>query len=202
MKCQRHPAAAAHAGHCAACLLEEALLARQDTAVASELTIEMPLGETAAGSVHLVRAAPRAPLLRLKTWHAAAPARFLPAFATLRDGLRTWGTPEVAAPLAATVNERGLPSVLSTFRSGMPIATLVANGRMDRARAAAHLDHLERVIRSGHTRGLVHGSIRAGNVKALADGSPAYLLDFGLAALLGRADAAPGPAADLAGLTE
>lgn len=55
-------------------------------------------------------------------------------------------------------------------------------------------------IRIAHARGLVHGSIVSGNIIVAARCNPAYLLDFGHAALVAPDDEdVPAPSADYAG---
>lgn len=206
MPCTRHPAAAAHRGHCPACLLEDALLGDSNTiAPAPEesraaLTIQLPLGHTASSSVFLAKSegAPSR-LLRLKTWHSRARPDFVTQFRRLQQQLSEWNDESVRAPLAAWVDGSRRPWVLTEFSQGMPIVDHVRSGRIDPALAEACLDRLSDIVRAGHLRGLVHGSIRSGNIIATPSCRGVYLLDFGQAALVTvQEEADYPPAADIA----
>jgi len=202
--CGRHPNGTRHGGLCAACLLEEALASptalRQPERI---ITIQLPLGRTLGSSVFLVKSdGPVVRLLRLKTWHAAAPRGFMSRFERLQRQLSDWDHKVVAAPLAACVNRLGCASVLDEFRQGVPILEAVACGRLDAASSAASLVTLTTAVRDAHVRGLVHGSIGGGNVIVDPMRATAYLLDFGHAGLLARdGEDGPGTSADLDSLT-
>ena len=203
MQCPRHRSATAHGRHCAACLLEQALLAPEDTAArpTDQFTVHVPLGETARTSVFLVHGGDQARVLRLKRWHAPAPAAFLVRFERLKADLEAWSHPSVPVPLRAWVDPRGRPSVLSEFRQGLPILDCLRAGRLGAATALWLLTQLEAAAAAGHQRGLVHGSIGPGNVLVNGSGPSAHLLDFGLAGLVcSPGEAIPSAAADEAGL--
>jgi hypothetical protein len=161
----------------------------------------MPLGASAGASVYLVQSdEPCGRLLRLKIYATAAPATFLSAFGWLKQQLDDLRTGCVVSPLAACVDRKGRPWVLSPFRPGVPVlarrAATGANARGDEM----HLVRLRAALCHAHARGLVHGSIVPGNVMVTPDRTEAYLLDFGLRGLLSRpADAAPAACDDLAG---
>ena len=204
MICHRHPTAANHHGLCAACLLEDAL--ELDPAPAPEregnvFTILVPLGGTPASSVFLVKADGAAVrLLRLKTWHTAAPHDFLSRFERLQRDLSACNYEALALPLAAGLDGAGRPSVLGQFYQGLPILERVASGGLDSAHAVACLRTLQALMRRVHERGLVHGAIVSSNIIVSPHGDLAHLLDFGHAALVGPGAAAPtGPDADLLG---
>jgi hypothetical protein len=92
------------------------------------------------------------------------------------------------------------PSVLTEFRQGVPILERVRSGRLDREAAVALLTPLGALTRSAHARGLVHGSIVAGNVIVDVESGRARLLDFGLTPLMASTENYPAlAAADLAG---
>jgi len=202
LMCIRHPGAARHRGHCAACLLEEALaptppLAQPD----GTITIHVPLGRTVSSSVFLVRGdGPVVRLLRLKTWHAAAPEDFTERFERLQRQLSEWHHEAIPVPLAASVDAAGRPSVLSEFHQGVPIVDRVEAGGLAPAEAEACLTRLLAATHDGHERGLVHGSIVSGNIIVAARCTLAYLLDFGHAALVAPEGAdAPTASDDYAG---
>jgi hypothetical protein len=208
--CPRHPQARYHRGHCAVCLLEEALGAAGASAAqlsdpalpaAKDFTIQMPLGDSPAASVFLVRAnGPALRLLRLKTWKTPAPDGFLARFHELQARLKAWGDPDIDPPLAAGVDVFGRPSVLTQFRQGVPILDGVRSGRLPSEDAVARLTSLVAVTRRAHVRGLVHGSIVAGNVIVHPRSQTAWLLDFGFASLfLPRGSEAALAFKDLAG---
>jgi serine/threonine protein kinase len=194
-RCSRHPAAAPLGGHCPVCLLETALTSSEpgETTVGS-FTIQLPLGESEAASVFVVRedAAPR--LLRLKRWRTAAPAGFIDGFERLRSQLQEWRPPAIVLPVTAWVDAKGRPSVVTDFRQGMPLLESVRSGWLPPDRARSGLRQLQEILDAAHHRGLAHGSVVPNNVfSARPDGAP-YLLDFGFAALL----SGPGAASDWA----
>lgn len=202
MRCLRHRAAATHGSHCAACLLERALLPDEDlvSPATAQFAIQIPLSETASASVYLVRSDQQARLLRLKRWHGQAPVEFLERFEQLQTNLERWSQPLIPIPLRAWVDQAGRPSTLSEFRQGMPILNCLRSGRLAAAAALKLLTQLEDAAAAGHQRGLVHGSIVPGNLLVDTSGTSAHLLDFGLAALLLSATAeAPSVATDEAG---
>ena len=214
MACVRHPSAAAHGPYCAACLLEEALATGSDGVAnptstpakrhdpeTGQLTVLLPLGVSASASIFLVRVHSRpSRLLRLKAWRAAAPPDFIPRFHELRARLDDWTDRPIDPPIAASMDAEGRPSVLSEFRQGIPILDAVRSGTVDRPDALARLASLAELTRSAHRRGLIHGSIVGGNVIVQPSAPGAWLLDFGLAALLMiRGDSGPLASADIAG---
>ncbi len=156
-----------------------------EAATGGSVTIQVPLGESEAALVFLVRddsAAPR--LLRLKRWRTPAPAGFIDGFARLKVQLQEWRPPTIVLPVTAWVDATGCPSVVTDFRQGMPLLESVRSGWLDPERARAGLRQLQQILDAAHQRGLTHGSIVGGNVfSARPDGVP-YLLDFGLAVLL------------------
>jgi len=182
-RCARHPAAAVHAGHCPACLLEHALSPPTSEAdVASILTIQMPLGSSASASVWLVRdeSSPDGRILRLKIWRTPAPADFLARVTELQARLDDWGHLCVPRVVASWLDDAGRPAVLSEFRQGIPILDAVATGALAPRRTPALLSELLEVLRAAHARGLAHGSIRGGNVIVRTGHDTADLLDFGM----------------------
>jgi serine/threonine protein kinase len=182
MECARHPGAATHGAHCAACLLEGALASNE---ALPRFTIQLPLGETSSGSVLLVRTEPPAArLLRLKTVRRRAPIAFLERFQELQLRLEAWSEPSVSIPTAAWVDDDGHPWVLSEFRQGVPLLDRVRDRRLAAETGIALLARLREIVRIAHGRGLVHGSIVAGNVLVDTPGTSAYLLDFGFRPLL------------------
>lgn len=195
--------AAIHGGLCAACLFEDALPPATPLSAAGsgQLTIQMPLGQSPAASVFLVKSESQPPrLLRLKTWRRPAAAGFLARFHQLQTELDSWGGEDVARPIAARLDATGRPSVLTEFRPGVPILDRVRCGRLDREEAIALLAPLVALARKAHARGLVHGSIVAGNVIVDVEAGRARLLDFGLTPLMTSAEDCPAvPSADLAG---
>jgi hypothetical protein len=185
--CKRHPKAVSQRGHCAVCLLEDALAPEHEQlhARTRQLTIQVPLGETISSSVFLVKTEGPAPrLLRLKTWRRPAAAGFLTRFHRLQAQLDSWAFDDIDRPLAASIDATGCPSVLTEFRQGVPILDRVRSGRLGREEAVARLAPLIALTVSAHARGLVHGSIVPGNVIVGADCAPARLLDFGHATLI------------------
>jgi serine/threonine protein kinase len=206
MLCLRHPAAASHRGYCAACLLEGALGHDPDAVGApaqqhdADIIIQLPLGRTTSSSVFLAKSQ-RAPsrLLRLKTWHRAAPSDFMMRFQRLARQLSEWNDDTVRTPLAAWVDISRHAWVLSEFNQGMPLVDRVRSSGLHPTDAEACLDRLRQIVRAAHGRGLVHGSIGGGNIIVTARCDRAYLLDFGHAALLADdGDHSPDPAADIA----
>src|SRR4029450_7125428 len=94
MACPRHPLAAAHGGHCAACLIEGAFCEPEPAEAGGRrgLTILSPLGGAPAPPPFPVgeQGAPGR-LMRLKTWDRPAPPGFLTAFERLQTRLEAWG---------------------------------------------------------------------------------------------------------------
>ena len=201
--CSRHPSAGEVAGYCAACLLDAALAgAGGDPAAAPGFTIQVPLGESDAGPVFLVRGeSPRPRLLRLKRWRTPAPPGFVERFVQLQAQLERWGEPAIVMPVTAWIEAAGCPAALTEFRQGMPLLDSVNSGRLPADVAIGGLRHLRQVLSAAHARGLAHGSLRAGNVfAARPDGAP-YLLDFGFAGLFCVGSAVTASAdADIQGL--
>ena len=201
MMCLRHPRAAGHRGHCAACLLEAAFAHAPTAASQPEgsFTIQMPLGHSPASSVFLVkRDGVAGRLLRLKTWNKAPPRAFLARFERLQRQLTDWGNDAIPAPLAAWVDSSGHPSVLTEFNQGVPVFERLESGALDPMEAESCLMELRAVTRTAHGRGLVHGSIVGGNIIVGGRCRAARLLDFGHAALVAPdGDAAPEAAADI-----
>jgi serine/threonine protein kinase len=192
--CLRHPHARYYRGHCAVCLLEEALApggasAAQlsdptPQAALNDFTIQVPLGDSPSASVFLVKNnGPALRLLRLKTWKTPAPDGFLARFYELQARLEDWADRDIDPPLAAGVDAFGRPSVLTPFRQGVPILDGVRSGRLRSEDALARLTPLVALTRRAHARGLVHGSIVAGNVIVQSRSATACLLDFGFAPL-------------------
>lgn len=138
-------------------------------------------------------------LLRLKTGHRPAPPGFARRFALLQQALERSRDDTIAMPLAAWIDGRGRPCILTEFRQGLPLLERVRSGKLSREVAAHALRHLlERTV-SLHQRELVHGSIVSGNVFLGLDGA-GFLLDFGLAPILAaRQGDAPSVDSDLAG---
>jgi len=168
------------------CLLEAALTSSEpEKSAVGSFTIQVPLGESEAASVFVVRedtAAPR--LLRLKRWHSPAPAGFIDGFERLRAQLQEWRPPAVVLPVTAWVDAKGRPSVVTDFRQGMPLLESVGSGWLHPDKARSGLRQLQEILDAAHHRGLAHGSVVPNNVfSARPDGAP-YLLDFGFAALL------------------
>lgn len=182
MHCDRHPLAASHGAFCPACLLEAALASTVGTGDPdAAFTVHLPLGESASASVFLVRdAGPAGRLLRLKVWRSPAPRDFLARFRELQQRLGDWRHARVALPLAAFVDAAGRPAVVTEFRQGIPIMEAVGAGVLTPRQALATLRPLVEVVRLAHARGLVHGSMVAGNVIAHPVTGVAHLLDFGL----------------------
>jgi hypothetical protein len=208
MTCLRHPAAAAHRGYCAACLLEGALGQDTDTVSApaephdADFTIQLPLGRTTSSSVFLVKSR-RTPsrLLRLKTWHGAATSDFMTRFDRLSQQLSEWNDEIVRPPLAAWVDSSGHAWVLSDFNQGMPLIDRVQSGGLDQNDVDTCLNGLRGTLRAAHSRGLVHGSIGYGNVIVTARCDRTWLLDFGHAALRAEGhEHSPDPAVDIAAI--
>lgn len=184
MACAKHPLATPRGGLCPACLLEEALAV--DIAVSSRrLTVHLPLGLTRSGSVFLVRQeSPSAGLLRLKTWRRTAPSDYLDRFHVLRLAVAQADEPAVVAPLAASVDASGWPSVLTEFRRGVPILDAVRSGVLSSRAATQIAGPVHDLLHRMHARGLAHGAIVSGNVIVRPDLTAAYVMDFGLSALL------------------
>jgi hypothetical protein len=190
MSCPRHPLAAAHAGHCAACLIEGAFFEPEapEGGRRREFTILIPLGGSPGSTVFLVREqAARGRLMRVKTWDRPVPPGFLTEFERLRTRLDVCRGGSVEVPEAAAVDAGGRAFVLSVFRRGTPIVGQVRTGRLDAGRAAGFLRALAASTGQAHAAGLVHGAIGPGNV--MSDGRSAFLLDFGLRAIVSPPDA-------------
>ena len=190
MSCPRHPLAAAHAGHCAACLIEGAFFEPEaaEGGGRRELTILIPLGGSPGSTVFLVREhGARGRLMRLKTWDRPAPPGFLAEFERLRTRLEAWGGAGIEVPEAAAVDAGGRAFVLNGFRRGTAIVGQVLRGRLAADRAVGLLRALVASTGQAHAAGLVHGAIGPGNV--MSDGRSAFLLDFGLRAIVSPPDA-------------
>ena len=184
MACRKHPLASPRGGLCPACLLEEALSPDQATPP-RRLTVHLPLGLTRSSSVFLVRQdAPSAGLLRLKTWHRAAPPDYLDRFYQLQEALAQAAETALVAPLAVSLDASGWPSVLTDFRRGVPVLEAVRSGALTARTAAEIAGPVRDLMHRMHLRGLAHGSIVHGNVIVRPDRTAAFLLDFGLSALL------------------
>lgn len=181
--CRKHPAASGHRGYCAACLIEEALATSADEHVPEngERTTRVPLGHSRRTSVFVVES--HAGLRRLKTWRVMAPSTFLEGFHDLRRRLHAWSPTGIALPVDAFIDEAGHPTVLSEFRQGLPLLESVAAGRLACAEASSLLQQLGELLTSAHDRGLVHGSVKPGNILVTRDRIP-WFLDFGMAPLL------------------
>ena len=181
--CRRHPTAAVHGRHCAACLIERALTSAASDCAPEDApyTIRVPLGESRDASVFVVEDARR--LLRLKQWRRTAPPDFLERFKDLKERLDAWRQPSILAPMAAYVDASGCPSVVTEFRQGLPLLECVSRGRVAVEQAAVLIQKLVEVTTAAHARGLAHGSVVGSNVFLDADGSP-YLLDSGMAVIL------------------
>jgi tRNA A-37 threonylcarbamoyl transferase component Bud32 len=121
-------------------------------------------------------------------------------FERLRRQLSEWNNEAIPMPLVAWVDPSGRPSVLSEFRQGVPIVERLESGGLNPIDAEKCLTSLLAATRSAHGRGLVHGSIVSGNIIVAARCHPAYLLDFGHAALVAaEGDDLPAPSDDYAG---
>lgn len=187
MACPRHPAAAFHPQYCPACLLQQALAPADAVGpIAMEtLQVQVPLGRSASASVFLARSEGRNPrLLRLKIWHTAAPPDFLDRFQHLQTRLAAWPQSAIPAPLAASVDAAGCPSVATEFRQGAPLLDRVRSGGLDAQAALGSLRAIADLMLAGHSLGLVHGSVVPGNVLVRRGSRSLFLVDFGLAPLL------------------
>lgn len=198
MHCDRHPLAVPHGELCPACLLEAALASPVRIGdLTWTFTVHLPLGESESASVFLVREEGRdGRLLRLKVWRSPAPVDFLERFRELEQKLGDWGHACVAQPLAAYVDVLGRPAVLTEFRQGISIMEAVRTGGLTPEQAVAMVRPLIEVVRTAHRRGLVHGSVVAGNVIAHPVTGVAHLLDFGLGAVASPAIDRAAPASD------
>ncbi len=187
MACPRHPLAAQHGDHCAACLLEQAIggASEEPAPGARQLRLQVPLGETASTSVFLVKSeGSPSRLLRLKVWRRPAEPGFLARFHQLQHQLDAWDAEDMPRHLAAVVDAAGCPSVLSDFTRGIPLLDRVRSGRLDPSAAIACLAPLVALVERVHANGLAHGAIVPGNVIVDCDSGRARLLDFGLTPLL------------------
>ena len=204
MACLRHPSAASHHQYCAACLLQQALAPADAVGSISieALEVQIPLGRSASASVFLARSENGdSGLLRLKIWHAPAPPDFLERFHDLQVRMAAWPQTAIPTPLAARVDAAGCPSVVSEFRQGAPILDRVRSGGLDANAALGSLSAISDLVLAAHERGLVHGSVVAGNVLVQPGSTSLFLVDFGLAPLLaGLDDRTPSAADDVAGL--
>ena len=153
MSCPRHPLAAAHAGHCAACLIEGAFFEPEaaEGGGRRELTILIPLGGSPGSTVFLVREQnARGRLMRLKTWDRPAPPGFLTEFERLRALLDPWRgggveVPEAAAldawlseaagRCAATLRADGPDAQAQVWTVVWPVATWARRRRREAAQA-------------------------------------------------------------------
>jgi len=196
--CDRHPLAVSHGGLCPACLLEAALASPVRTGdLTWTFTVHLPLGESESASVFLVREGGRdGRLLRLKVWRSPAPLDFLERFRELEQKLGAWRHARVALPLAAYVDDMGRPAVLTEFKQGISVMEAVRAGGLTPEQAVAMVRPLIEVVRTAHRRGLVHGSMVAGNVIAHPVTGMAHLLDFGLAAVAAPVTDRAAPASD------
>jgi tRNA A-37 threonylcarbamoyl transferase component Bud32 len=122
-------------------------------------------------------------------------------FQRLQSHLSEWNEDMVRAPLAAWVDVWRRAWVLGEFNQGLPIVDRLASGGVDPGNAGSCLERVREIVRAGHRRGLVHGSIGNGNIIVTAHCDRAYLLDFGHAALLANDSAEPpAPSGDLTAL--
>jgi serine/threonine protein kinase len=144
----------------------------------------MPLGSSPHASTYLVRDERLAgSIYRLKRWNTQAPPEFLPRFEDLRRRLAERPVAGALRPVAAYVDGRGHPVVLSPFVQGIPIIEAVAAGTLDVPQALELMRTASAVLRAAHDSDLVHGSITAGNVVAYARTGAVHLLDFGISSL-------------------
>jgi tRNA A-37 threonylcarbamoyl transferase component Bud32 len=118
----------------------------------------------------------------------------------LASRVETTVEPAIVPPVAACLDAAGCPAVLSAFRRGLPIVQSVRARLLRADLALALLDSLGQTLDRWHRAGLAHGSLVAGNVLVEPDGSAAFLVDFGLAALFGQTSGAEAAAMDRAGL--
>ena len=197
MSCARHPLAAAHAGHCPACLIEGAFFEPEAAEGGGRraLTILMPLGGSPGSAVFLVREQGRARrLLRLKTWRRPAPPG-------LSHGVRTAAhAPGGVAAAPVSKCRRRRPSTPAVARScsassgrALPIVGQVRIGT--RSTLAGRVALLRALVAStgrGTRRGLGAWR-RSAPATSSSDGRSAYLLDFGLTAIVSRPDAGLAP---------
>lgn len=202
--CSRHPRALAHHGLCTACLIEEAIAGVPDQAVEpiARFTVQLPLGARDAAAVFLVLAEwPWRRLLRLKTWSHPAPDDFVRRFAALRSALDHLHDDSIVRPVAGWTDAAGRPCVLSEFRQGVPLLDRVRAGKLPPDDARVALGLLREGTIAAHARGLVHGSVVSGNVLSGSNG--AFLLDFGLALVVGPGAAGVASSrSDLAGFEQ
>jgi hypothetical protein len=197
MGCDRHGMVSAAGELCPVCLLEQALA----PATVRDLVIQVPLGHGVDTSVFLVRQeAPSPALLRLKVWRRPAPESFVDRVMALASRVEKALEPAIVPPVAACLDAAGCPAVLSPFRRGLPIIQSVRARALRAHVALALLDSLGQTLDPWHRAGLAHGSLVAGNVLVDPDGSAAFLVDFGLAALFGQTSGAEAAAMDRAGL--
>jgi len=132
-------------------------------------------------------------------WHSPAPPGFLMRFHQLQGELVDWAEPRLDPPLAACLDATGCPWVLTEFKQGVPIVDRVRSCQLDPEDAIVRLEPLISLMRRAHARGLVHGSIVPGNVMLRPDSGSAYLLDFGLTALMTPIQDAPLASVDVVG---
>ena len=169
----------------------------------ARFTVQLPLATRDAASVFLVMGEwPRRRLLRLKTWRHHAPDDFAGRFAALRSALDRLHDDSIVRPVAGWTDADGHPCVLSEFRQGVPLLDRVKARKLSLDDARVALRVLRERTVAAHTKGLVHGSVTSGNILSGSNG--AFLLDFGLAAVVGAGDAAEvaSPRADLAGFDQ
>jgi serine/threonine protein kinase len=153
------------------------------------LIVYLPLGIGDQSSIYLVRdERPGGAIYRLKRWHLPAPEGFLIRFEALRRRLDDHPVAGVVRPVAAYVDARGRPIVLSPFVQGLPIVELAASRAAEIPYAIEVLRGVSDVLRAAHDRDLAHGSITAGNIIADARSGTVHLLDFGTACLSGSSD--------------
>ena len=191
MSCPRHPLAAAHAGHCAACLIEGAFFEPEaaEGGRRREFTILIPLG--GSRGLHRLSGAGAG---RARTPHAiedvgspgaAGISHGVRAAADAPGGLaRRWCR---SAGGGGRRRRRVARSSLASSGGARPIVGQVRTGRLDAGRATGFLRALVASTGQAHAAGLVHGAIGPGNV--ISDGRSAYLLDFGLRAIVSPPDA-------------
>ena len=162
-------------------MLEGALAAEHDDPDAViDFTIQVPLGETEAGTVFLVREdAPSRRLLRLKRWRTQRTDAFVERFTELKAQLEQWRQPAIVLPVAAWIDGAGRASALTEFRQGLPLLDSVRSGSLSGDLALAGLRRLREILGEAHARGLAHGSLVAGNVFTGRPDRAPYLLDFG-----------------------
>ncbi|SNY66419.1 diguanylate cyclase [Paractinoplanes atraurantiacus] len=76
----------------------------------------------------------------------------------------------------------GVPALVLQYIPGGPLADLIGTGALPAERAVEIAAQLARGLAAAHRVGLVHRDVKPGNI-IMAPGSPARLIDFGLAQL-------------------